>query len=83
MKPYIVYVKEGPKNGQITLKEKELKDLLEKAYDDGYKDGQRSNYWCYNGGITYANTGPTLTCTDKTVPYKYEVTCDATNAVGD
>ena len=90
MKPYIIFVKGQPKNGEVTIKEKDLKELLEKAYNDGYMDGNKSNWWYANTITTTNNPLPTY-LTNPTEPkpytYKYEVTCDNTsdamNSIGD
>ena len=88
MKPYLIFIKEGPKDGRITIKETELKRLIEKAYEDGYSDGFNSkdnHFWWQYPTITTTGTGITINPNKNTEPYKYEVTCcgEAANAVGD
>lgn len=91
MKPYIVYIKEGPKDGYVKIKESELKRLIEQAYDNGYEEGKKTNWWTYNPSITYTKTTGTVpTYINNPTPtnpdlYKYEVTCsgETANSVGD
>ena len=85
MKPYIIYIKEGPKDGYIKIKESELKKVIEKAYDDGYnagyKDGKQ-NGWYWNTP-TITTTGTPVYYSNKTSNpdyYKYEVTCSGETA---
>jgi hypothetical protein len=42
MKPIIIF-KEKNKNGKYEFTEKEFKEFLEKAYDEGYKEGKRAS----------------------------------------
>lgn len=90
MKPYIIYIKEGPKDGYIKIKESELKNVIKKAYDDGYnagyKDGKQNNWYWNTPTITTTGTSTYLNNTDKTPGYyKYEVTCsgETANSAGD
>jgi hypothetical protein len=59
MEPVVVVVKEI-KNGKIMLTEDELKTIVRRAYNDGYWEGRKNNWY---GGITYRNT--------TTTPYPY------------
>ena len=59
MEPVVVVVKEI-KNGKIMLTEDELKTIVRRAYNDGYWEGRKNNWY---GGITYTNT--------TTTPYTY------------
>ena len=43
MKPYVVIIKQM-QNNKIILTEEELKSIIERAYNDGYNDGN-SYYW--------------------------------------
>ena len=72
----MIFISKEPKNGKITLEEKEFKELIEKAYNDGYEDGKNS-LWYINTGTTSWPPYPQVTYSDKTAPtpYKYEVTC--------
>ena len=60
MEPVVIIVKDI-KNGKILLTEQELKDIVRRAYNDGYWDGKKNSWYC--GGITYTNT--------TTTPYTY------------
>lgn len=78
MEPVVVVVKEI-KNGKIMLTEDELKTIVRRAYNDGYWEGRKNNWYC--GGITYTNTNPYITTTNGTGsnPDKYAditITCD-------
>lgn len=42
MKPIIIF-KEKNKNGKYEFTEKEFKDFLEKAYEEGYEEGKRAS----------------------------------------
>lgn len=68
MKPYVVIIKQM-KDNKIILSEQELKSMIERAYNDGYNDGNsyfwRHYNWNYvtntgsvtlNGGITTGST---------------------------
>lgn len=59
MKPYVVILKQI-KDNKIILTEEELKAIVERAYDDGYNDGN-SYYWRHY----WSN-----------YPYIYNTTCD-------
>lgn len=59
MEPVVVIVKDM-KNGKILLTEDELKAIVLRAYNDGYWEGRKNNWY---GGITYTNT--------TTTPYTY------------
>lgn len=77
MEPVVVVVKEI-KNGKIMLTEDELKTIVRRAYNDGYWEGRKNNWY---GGITYTNTSPYITTTNGTSsnPDKYAditITCD-------
>ena len=77
MEPVVIIVKDM-KNGKILLTEQELKEIVRRAYNDGYWEG-RKNCWSY-GGITYTNTGPYYSTTStNSTPDKYAditITCD-------
>ena len=78
MEPIVVIVKEI-KNGKILLTEDELKELIRRAYNDGYWEGKKNNQYC--GGFIYTNTNPYITTTNGTSsnPDKYAditITCD-------
>lgn len=77
MEPVVVVVKEI-KNGKIMLTEDELKTIVRRAYNDGYWEGRKNNWY---GGITYTSTNPYITTTNGTSsnPNKYAditITCD-------
>ena len=73
MKPYVVIIKQM-QNNKIILSEQELRSMIERAYNDGYNDGN-SYYWRhYNwpyvtntstGGITLNGGIITGTATDR------------------
>ena len=78
MEPVVVVVKEI-KNGKIMLTEDELKTIVQRAYNDGYWEGRKNNW--YSGGITYTGTSPYITTINSTSsnPDKYAnitITCD-------
>ncbi len=78
MEPVVIIVKEI-KNGKILLTEDELKTIVQRAYNDGYWEGRKNNW--YGGGITYTGTNPYITTTNGTSsnPDKYAditITCD-------
>lgn len=78
MEPVVIIVKDM-KNGKILLTEDELKTIVRRAYNDGYWEGRKNNWYC--GGITYTNTNPYITTTNGTNsnPDKYAditITCD-------
>lgn len=53
------------KNGKIEFTKEELEALLNEVWQDGYT--QNRQYWW---------TSPTWTATNKTQPYRPEITCD-------
>lgn len=74
MEPVVVVVKEI-KNGKIMLTEDELKTIIRRAYNDGYWEGKKNNWY---GGITYTPYTYTTNCTDSNLD-KYAnitITCD-------
>ena len=82
MEPVVIVVKEI-KNGKISLTEDELKEIVLRAYNDGYCEGKKNNWY---GSITYTNTTPpptplyTTTCNN--TPEKYNnitITCSDDN----
>lgn len=38
--------------GHIELTKEKLEDLLNEAYNEGYRDGKNSNYYCYGGNLS-------------------------------
>lgn len=89
MKPYIFIFKVPDKNGKFIFTEDELKEVLEKVYNDAYNEGFKAHSGWWNNPITYSTTTtptpPTYkTTTPNDVPNPYQVTCsEAMNAVGD
>lgn len=86
MEPVVVIVKEI-KNGKIMLTENELKTIVQRAYNDGYWEGKKNNWY---GGITYTNTTTTpYTYTTRGTdsnPDKYSnitITCDTNKEVNE
>lgn len=74
MEPVVIIVKDI-KNGKILLTEDELKTIVRRAYNDGYQEGRKNNWY---GGITYTSPYYTTTTTNST-PDKYAnitITCD-------
>ena len=67
MEPVVVIVKDM-KNGKILLTEEELKTIVRRAYNDGYWEGKKYNWY---GGITYTNT--------TTTPYTYTTNVTGSN----
>ena len=84
MEPVVIIVKDM-KNGKILLTENELKEIVRRAYNDGYWEG-RKNCWSY-GGITYTNTGPYYSTTStNSTPDKYSnitITCDTNKEINE
>ena len=85
MEPVVVIVKDM-KNGKILLTEDELKTIVRRAYNDGYWEGRKNNWY---GGITYFNTTTTpytyTTNGTSSNPDKYAnitITCDNKNVDG-
>lgn len=74
MEPVVIIVKDV-KDGKIQLTEQEIKDMVRRAYTEGYWDGKRSG----TGGFWYndpLNIPPYITTTSRTYePNKYEITC--------
>ena len=87
MEPIVIIVKEL-KDNKITLTEPELKSIVRQAYNEGYYEGKKTNWWGV-GGITYTNTTPQPTylnnTTKDTSPDSNNIiiTCEANNALGD
>ena len=63
MEPIVIIVKDI-KNGKIMLTEDELKTIVRRAYNDGYWEGRKTNWY---GGITYTTT--TARSTDLPINY--------------
>lgn len=67
MDPVVIIVKDI-KNGKIQLTEEELKEIVRRAYNDGYWEGKKNNfYWPYTYSGTTTGNGPlqrdiTITC---------------------
>lgn len=56
----IIIFKEKNKEGKFTFTQKELEDLLRKARDEGYAEGQASRYYWYSSpSITTPTSTPT------------------------
>ena len=64
MEPVVIIVKDI-KNGKILLTEDELKTIVRRAYNDGYWEGRKTNWY---GGITYT------TATNSNLPINYDNT---------
>ena len=79
MKPYVVIIKQT-KDNKIILSEDELKSIVERAYNDGYNDGNR--YWFNNPSITYTYNNP-LTTDHTTSPFYDGITILCNNAEGE
>jgi len=59
------------KNGKIELTEKELKELLDNVYWEGYRDNKTSSSWTYTTPLSYpyysystANDSIAINCSD-------------------
>lgn len=70
MNPVVIIVKDM-KNGKILLTEDELKEIVRCAYNDGYWEGKKTNWYggitytssnTYNTGTPLRNDGITITC---------------------
>lgn len=88
MEPIVIIVKEL-KDNKITLTESELKSIVRQAYNEGYNEGKKTNWWG-TGGITYTNTSTTpppvyLNNTTGNTPNldNITVTCEGHNSLGD
>ena len=88
MEPIVIIVKEL-KDNKITLTESELKSIVRQAYNEGYNEGKKTNWWC-TGGITYTNTNTTpqptyLNNTTGNTPDldNIIITCEGHNSLGD
>ena len=88
MEPIVIIVKEL-KDNKITLTESELKSIVRQAYNEGYYEGKKTNWWG-TGGITYTNTNTTpqpvyLNNTTGDTPDldNITITCEGHNALGD
>ena len=70
----IIIFKEKNKEGKFTFTQRELEDLLKKARDEGYAEGQASKnywYWTPNWSITGTMSTTTLPVTGTKTIYKY------------
>ena len=98
MKPYIFIFKVPDKNGKFIFTEDELKEVLEKVYNDAYAEGLKAGQSWWNSptitytGTTYPYYTPNTTGTPAPEPNKYTITCNNTetctggetsNAIGD
>lgn len=86
MEPIVIIVKEL-KDNKITLTESELKSIVRQAYNEGYNEGKKTNWW-NTGGITYTNTTPPpvyLNNTTGDTPdlNNITITCEGHNSLGD
>lgn len=71
----IIVYKEPNKNNKLEFSKKELEDLLDKAYNEGYAKG-KNEHW-------YTWTAPTITTTPSiTLPYTTS-TINGTSATSD
>ena len=88
MKPYIFIFKTPDKDGKFIFTEDELKEILEKVYNDAYNEGLKAINW-WSPTVTYTGTNyqyqtPNTTGTPPPPnPYQYQVTCEVNNTVGD
>lgn len=79
-KPIMVKIK-SEKDGYITLKEEELKKIIDEAYNMGYNEG--SKLWTYQSSIrttTPYNGDQIYYTTDTTTSTTGEVTNETTNS---
>ena len=78
-KPVMVKIK-SEKDGYITLKEEDLKKVIDDAYNIGYCDG--SKLWTYQPSITSTpyNGNQIYFTTDTTTSTTGEVTNETTNS---
>lgn len=79
-KPIMVKIK-SEKDGYITLKEEELKKIIDEAYNMGYNEG--SKLWTYQPSITttpYNGNKIYYTTTTTTTSTTGEVTNETTNS---
>ena len=86
MEPIVIIVKEL-KDNKITLTESELKSIVRQAYNEGYYEGKKTNWWG-TGGITYTNTTPQPTYLNNTTGdtpdlNNITITCEGHNSLGD
>ena len=90
MKPYIFIFKAPDKNGKFIFTEDELKEVLEKVYNDAYNEGYKAGSGWWSQSLVYTSPSTTTvppiykTTTPNDVPNPYQVTCNNTvNAAGD
>lgn len=84
MDPVIIIVKDI-KNGKILLTEQELKEIVRRAYNDGYWDGKKTNWWYEPYYYTTCIGGNDTLTTNKT-PERYNnitITCDNTKTASE
>ena len=74
-----VYTFRENKNGKIELTAKQLERMLNEAYEDGMRDGERKNnsYWPYHWKYDWT-TYPTITTTGSSdlINNPYTITCN-------
>ena len=81
MEPFVVIVKEL-KDGKISLTESELKLIIKQAYNEGYSEGNKKNWWNYPITYTTATNAPQPVTIDysktNTPPLNpnIQITCD-------
>lgn len=85
MKPYVVIIKQF-KDGKIVLTEQELKDIVQRAYNDGYNEGFGKGWWTPT--ITYGgnNVNPLTyeqSTTTNPIYNPYKITYDICNSTGE
>lgn len=87
MEPIVIIVKEL-KDNKITLTESELKTIVRQAYNEGYYEGKKTNWW-NTGCITYTTTSTPqpayLNNTTGDTPDldNITITCEGHNSLGD
>ena len=88
MEPIVIIVKEL-KDNKITLTESELKSIVRQAYNEGYYEGKKTNWWgTGTGGIIYTNTNTNPTYLNNTTGdtpdlNNITITCEGHNSLGD
>ena len=74
-----VYTFRENKNGKIELTAKQLERMLNEAYEDGMRDGERKNslYWPYHWNYDWtASPSITTTGSSEFINNPYTITCE-------
>lgn len=67
-KPTVIFIRED--KGEVTLSTKEIQELVEEAYNNGYEDGRKCTPIISPYTYTYSTTGQKDPCINQT-----KITC--------